>query len=445
MALKQKEAVELIKETLWPAFKKERDRLDRIDAWYRWDHDKPHAPKISSREYQTLMDSAKTPWLGLVVTSLAQALYVDGYRQKGSRENAAPWRWWQANGMDARQIAIHRAALAYGYAFETVLPGIGEFGDRMPVMRGISPRRMVAFYREPEHDDWPHYALRADPAKVNGAMGWSLRLYDDENVYYLNADAGAGTVTWMESRVHGLGLCPVVRFANMLDLEGRTPGEVEPFIPIAQRINQTTFNRQVVERFASWVVRTVSGMAKPDTDEEAAAKKLKLWIDDVLVAEDPDTKFGSLPATSPDGFTNTIESEIKVLAAVSQTPAHEMLGTIANLSAEALEAARSSKSDKVDERKLPFGESHEQSFRLAAHIMGDDEAKQDVEAEVKWRETKIRSLAQAADALGKLTTMLSIPAEVLLEKIPGWTQAEVEEVKRLWKENPPEPPKSLEQ
>ena len=431
MALKPDGVKEVVRDLLWPAFRQERDRLDKIDRWWRWEHDRPHQPRHSTAEYRELSARAQTPWLSLVVTSVAQGLYVDGYRRKGAGENARPWHWWQANGMDARQVGIHRSALAYGYAYETVLPGENDFGEKMPVMRGISPRRMIALYREPEHDDYPHYALRADPAKVNGSQGWALKLYDDERVYYLNADSGATNLTYIEYREHNLGLCPVVRFANLMDLEGRTPGEVEPYIPVAGRIDQTNFDRLVVQRFASWVVRTISGMAKPETEGEAEAQRLLLRVQDLLIAEDHETKFGSLPATPLDGFIAAGEADIKVLAAVSQTPAHEMLGTIANLSAEALAAARASKRDKGEERKLPFGESHETGFRLAAHVMGDDAARRDVEAQVKWRDTEIRSLAQAADALGKLATMLSVPVEVLWEKIPGWTDTDVENAKAI--------------
>jgi hypothetical protein len=46
-----------------------------------------------------------------------------------------------------------------------------------------------------------------------------------------------------------------------------------------------------------------------------------------------------------------------------------------------------------------------------------------------------RSLAQAADALGKLATMLNVPVELLWEKIPGFTQQDVEDAKALLEEN----------
>jgi hypothetical protein len=46
-------------------------------------------------------------------------------------------------------------------------------------------------------------------------------------------------------------------------------------------------------------------------------------------------------------------------------------------------------------------------------------------AQVVWRDTEARSLAQTVDALGKLVQMLGVPPEVLWEKIPGVTQTDV--------------------
>lgn len=440
MALSGKGVTELVRETLFPAFLKERERLDKIDKWLRWDHDKPHSPRQATKEYKALEDRAQTPWLALVVTSVAQALYVDGYRSGDATENAGPWDWWQINGMDSRQSAIHRAALGYGHSYVKVLPGVDDFGERMPVMHGMSPRRMITFYDEPEHDDWPHFALQADPAKVNGSAGWALRVYDDNDVYFLQADSIGTGFTYIERREHRLGRCPVVRFTNQLDLEGRTPGEVEPFIPLAARIDQTTFDRLVVQRFSSWIVRTIAGMAKPDSDEEAAAVSMILSAGELLVSESADTKFGSLPATPLDGFIKAAEADIRQLAAVSQTPAHEMLGQMANLSAEALAAASASLMAKVEERRYSFGESYEQMLRLAGWVMGDTDAARDRSAQVRWRDTAIRSLAQAADALGKLAQMLQVPVELLWEKIPGFTQQDIDNAKRLKPpdEEPPE-------
>lgn len=431
MPMNKRQTLSIVQKMLFPTFKVEKDRLDRIDRWYRWDHDQPHQPRHSTREYKELSARSQTPWLGLVVTSVAQALYVEGYRRAADPEDASAWQWWQANGMDGRQIAVHRAALAYGMSYASVLPGVDDFGDPIPVIRGHSPRRMIAMYDEPELDSWPHLALQLDPVRVGSGPGWALRVYDDTSVYFLQADASGTQIEWIESRLHDVNVCPVVRFANMLDLEGRADGEVEPFIPVAGRIDQTVFDRLVVQRFASWVVRTVAGMSKPDTDEEAATERLRLKVEDLLIASDPDTKFGSLPATPLDGFISAAKADIQTLAAVSQTPAHELLGDMVNLSAEALAAARASLTAKVDERKHTFGESWEQTLRLASWVMGDVQGARDYSAQVRWKDTEIRSLAQAADALGKIATMLGVPVEVLWEKIPGWTDQDVARAKTL--------------
>ena len=102
MPLTPDEARALVADQLMPALRSEQPRLDRIDRWWRWQHDKPHAPRQATPEYNELIDRAYTPWLGLVVTAVAQALYVDGYRRADTTENAAPWRIWQANRMDGR-------------------------------------------------------------------------------------------------------------------------------------------------------------------------------------------------------------------------------------------------------------------------------------------------------------------------------------------------------
>jgi hypothetical protein len=441
MPMRPGDVVDLTNDVLLPQWRAERDKLDRIDRWYRWDHDDPHSPtqQRSTSEYRHLKGRSQTPWLGLVVSTTAQTLYVEGYRRSGESDSAPPWRFWQENQLDARQIPVHRAALAYGHAYTLVLPGRSFTGERVPVIRGVSPREMIAVYQDPASDDWPMYALRARVTNIRDERdvmqkGLALRVYDDEAVYRLQVGGdGAGTkATFIDYEDHNVGLCPVVRFANGLDLEGRTPGEVEPFISVAARIDQTTFDRLVVQRFASWVVRTIAGMSAPEQFEgESQAEyetrtKQRLKVEDILVADDPDTKFGSLPATPLDGFIASKDSDVRDLAAVSQTPPHHLLGQMANLSAEALQSAEVGRVRKTEERRHLFGESWEQTLRLGAYEMDDTEGARDVEAQVVWRDIDAHSLAAVADALGKISQQLGVPGEALWERVPGVTQTDVE-------------------
>lgn len=435
--LEKKAVIDLVKSTLWPALSAEKDRLARIDRWLRWDHDAPFTPHGSSQEYKELAARAQAPWGRRVVTAVTDQLYVEGYRASRAAEEAAPWEFWQANGLDSKQIPVHFAATAYGLAYAVVLPGRSFTGEAMPRIRGLDPSQMIAVYDDPAWDDWPQYALRAEPARVDGDSGWKLTLYDATNLYYLTTTSIGDKVDFVGSAEHGVGTCPVVRFANQVDLRGRADGEVEPFIPMLGRIDQTAFDRLIVQRFSSWVVRTIAGMAPADKlDGEsdyayAERTKMRLAAEKILVAADPDTKFGSLPATPLEGFIAAHDADVRALAAVSQTPVHELIGQMANMSADALAAAESSLTRKIEARKHSLGESWEQTLRLAALVMGDMESARDTSSQVRWRDMESRSLNQAADALGKIAQMLGVPVEMLWEKIPGWTQQDVDRAKTL--------------
>lgn len=423
MPLSAQSVAEVARDQLFPLWKKERERLDRVDRWLRWDPEDPQLPRQATLEMRALVELARTPWLWLVVSTVAQALYVDGYRTPESGDNARAWEAWQRNDYDARQVQIHRAAVGYGYAFSTILPGTRPDGGPGAVMRGVSPRKMQAVYADPVEDDWPVYAIRVE--KVGDTF--HVRVYDDEDEHFLTTANPGDRWAYVRSRRHGVGVCPVVRYANSLDLDGRTDGEVEPYIPLAKRINKTAFDRLMTQHFSSWKVRTVAGMAEPDTEEDANRKKLQLRQDDLLVAEDPDTKFGTLPETPLDGFIRAFEADVKALAASSQTPTHALTGDLINLNAEALAAARAELDRKIYERQVSFGKSHDQMLRTAAFLEEDTAGAEDFTAHVTWQDTSIRSMSQAVDALGKAAQMLGVPPKALWSRIPGVTKLDVDE------------------
>lgn len=428
-------AEQLAKE-LFEKWKVERKSLDTIDLWYRWKQEPYKLPSSATREMKLLEELSRTPWLGLVVTATAQLLYVDGWRslayeqaQKGvsaiDRPIPSPWETWQANDLDRKQIAVHRGALAYGYSFATILPGEDADGGRDVVIRGVSPREMFAVYRDPANDEWPEAALEV--TKSGG--GYSLRLFDEEHAYYLSIEKDSDKVVFNEPRTHAVGVTPVARFANQLDLEGRAPGEVEPYIPLARRINKTDYDRLVAQHFNSTVIRTVAGLTAPESDELKNQQAIELGLGRLLIAEDPDTKFGSLPATPLGDLIAAKMQDVKSLSAASQTPTHELTGDLINLSAEALAAAKAAQRSKVAERKRAFGATWSSTLRLAEYIKGNEADSQDFGAHVSWQDEETSSLAQAVDALGKAATMLGIPVEALWGRIPGVTATDVSEWK----------------
>ncbi|MGW2223791.1 phage portal protein [Streptomyces formicae] len=407
----------------------EQTRLDRIQRYMCGQHDSVYVPSGARAEYRWLIERARVNILPLVVTVVAQNMYVDGYRPAGSDENAAPWKIWQANRMDARQHGIHRSVLTYGAAYAVVMPG-----KPMPVITPFSPRRMTALYADPVNDEWPILGIEDRLENTVKGKRRVVRIYDDQARYTLTGNVdGSQLMPYGEQWTmrHDLGVCPIVRYTNTADLDGDgVVGEVEPLLDSQDQLNMTTFNLLMAQQYAAFRQRWVTGMAPPLDDDGNAIEPFRSRVDGLFVAEDPDTKFGEFGQSDLKGYLDSRESTVRHIATLSQVPPYHLLGQMVNLSAEALAAARDGLDRKTDERESLCGEGHEQMLRLAGLAGGDRKAWDDMAAQVVWRDTSARSLAQTVDALGKLVTMLGVPPQELWEKIPGVTQTDVERWKR---------------
>jgi hypothetical protein len=435
------------------------DRLERIDNYNRGIQDEPYMPDTADAEYRLLAQRAVSNWMPLIVGTPAQALYVDGFRPSRTKagdsvRTSAEWKHWQNSGLDARQLAIHRAALAYGHSF--TLTEKNKNGK--VVTKGLSPLRTSALYEDAANDIAPYAALTITkfPSLVNGKLKrGEARLWDGKSEFKVLFEAlgDEQKISVVNRKSHGAPECPVTRFACAVDLEGRTVGVIEPMIPLQNRINQTVFDLLVTQTYASFKVRWVTGMAPPmqmrmldedgnETEDPDLAVDVVPRLDSngnpipaninhnarrFLFAEDHDTKFGSLDESPLGGFIESIDMSIRHLAAVSQTPPHYLLGQIANLSAEALTAAETALARKVEEFRQAFGESWERVFRVAGALDGDMSVFEDSSGEVLWRDMESRSLAQSADALGKLAEALDIPRRGLWHRVPDVTQNEIKE------------------
>jgi hypothetical protein len=67
-------------------------------------------------------------------------------------------------------------------------------------------------------------------------------------------------------------------------------------------------------------------------------------------------------------------------------------------------------------------------LRLAAAVAGDAAAAADFDARTSWQDVEVRSLAQAADAYGKIAQQLGVPKQFLWRFIPGFDSTDVEEM-----------------
>lgn len=415
------------------------EKLEPDDLGYG----RPFSPdkREISDEYENLRGLSPNNFAGLIVATLAQTAYLEGIRRPGSKESLPAWDTFRRNRWLSKQSSVHRGAIGQGVAYGIVLPGQDPLtGSRMSKMLAKSAVAMAAFY-DNDDDEWPVIAIEAQeryedhPLMGKGArVGWFVKIYDSYVVHRLKCDGdGAEEKEWeyIDHEVHGMPVPPVARCANRIDLEGRTRGEIEPVLPLLRRVDQDLFDRLINQRFGAWQVRYIAGMAQPATQQEQAVQAMRLRIEDLLVSTDKETKFGTLPAGDIDNQIKATDADLRLLSAVAQVPPHHLLGLSSNLQAEALAAAEAGLQRKSYDFRTNAGEFHEQMARLCAMAEGDLVTAAAWDLQVRWRDTESRSMTQAADALGKLAVQLKVPIEMLWERIPGWTDTDVERAKEL--------------
>ncbi len=436
-----------------------RAEAPRLELIYKYFHNEIidiYVPKSATQEYRALVDQSRFNILPLLVSAVANNLFIDGYRPAKAAENLPVWdQVWQPNRLDARQSGLWRAALMYGTSYALVLPG-----KPSPVITPFSPRRMTCLYEDAVNDEWPRYALAVGmprPDKQNPASQVvTIAIYDETNEYKFDVPASA---TWAQIpstearpmtetisvdadqvavREHDMTVTPVVRMMpNRSDLDGTPRGVVEPMLPAQRQLNQTTYSLLMAQQYAAFKQRWVTGFAVP---EDADGNPIEPWnaaVNRVFIAEDETTKFGEFSETNLDGYLSSRDKTLLYVASARQIPPHTLVvgNAVSNISAEALAALEAGHQQDIAECKTSLGEDAEQMLRLGGLAAGNRNGWEDMSASVRWRDTTPRSLGQIADALGKLATLLDVPRRALWERIPDVTDQDLERWERMAEED----------
>jgi hypothetical protein len=414
------------------------------------DHDLPYMPREHRIEYRIMAQRSITNLLPRVSDTFVKLLFVDGYRDTTSQDNAKAWDYWQANKLDARQTIAHRGAIEYGASYVLVLPG-----EKAPVIRPLDPLRSMAWY-EDEDDEWPQFGLRHRGKDAFGGVIWEL--IDDENVYtVVGTDS---TYRLVSTEAHGLGVTPLVRFRDRLD--GKPTGIIKPLIIPQDRINDTVFALSMAMHFAAFRQRWATGLVIP-TDENTTItvpnpdynpngstdptvnpptldlpnphfgqpiETFQAAVDRLWVTDQSTANFGEFHQTTVDGHLSALDAAIETIATLGQLPSGLLKGNLVNVSAEALGSLYDVTKRQADVYALLFGEAWEQVFNLAAVAAGDDP---DEAAQVRWRDTEARSFAATVAALGQMVQLLDVPPEAAWELIPGVTDQDIERWRNMAK------------
>ena len=404
----------------------QRHRAGFYQEYYDGDADVPVLMNTEERAtFRRFLRESKANWAELVVNAVAERLSVEGFRFGAGSDLA--WLIWQANSMDADSQLVQIDALVGGSGFILVQPD--ETNPTGVSITAESPLEATVLYE-------PGNRRR----RLAGFKQFMDPLGQQTTDVLILPDL---IVTWPpQARIPDVAPNPagVVGLVEVVP-QPRTfkspRSELQSVIPIVDRIHTTIFNRLVGTDFSAfrqiWATgvkmqRDVIGHNDDGTEVTKLRRPYDIGADRLLINENPDGRFGALAGDPLAGYLAAVEQDIHQLAAITQTPPHYLLGSMVNLSADAIRAAEAGLVAKVTRRALFIGEAYEETERIALGLVGNPAAA-DVEAEVIWHDFETRSEGQRVDALVKMRT-LGVPTEVLWQKW-GATPQEVDRWREL--------------
>lgn len=412
----------------------QRRRAGHYQDYYDGDADVPVLMNTAERQtFVRFLRESGANWAELVVNAVAERLGVEGFRF-GAGSDAA-WLIWQASHMDADSQLVQTDALVCSSGFVLVQPD--ETNPTGVSITPESPLEATVLY-EPgnRRRRLAGFKQFMDPL---GQQTTDVLILPDVIVTWQpqarSADVApnpAGVVVLVE-------VVPQPRTFKL------PRSELQSVIPIVDRIHTTIFNRLVGTDFSAfrqiWATgvkmqRDVIGHNDDGTEVTKLRRPYDIGADRLLINENPDGRFGALAGDPLAGYLAAVEQDIHQLAAITQTPPHYLLGSMVNLSADAIRAAEAGLVAKVSRRALFIGEAWEEVMRIALGLVGNPAAT-DVEAEVIWHDFETRSEGQRVDALVKMAT-LGVPTEVLWQKW-GATQQEIDRWRALAAREAPAP------
>lgn len=395
-------------------------------------------------EYKELMAQAITNWPELIIKAVSQRLAVSGFRFADQTLADEAWSHWQRNRMDQRARLIDDAALIDGRAYAIVWNDAAgrptvyiEDSSTTIVAYDTSGDRVAALRRWKEGDRW--YATLYRPGSISKFVGPEKSSLAPKGEQWQRREV-PGEPWPLTSKLQAI---PVVEYAVNGSLEtgqfGSAAGEFERVLPIIDRINTTVFSGLLAQTYSAFPVRALIGdkiryEAKRDATGELVLDSdgnqimepvapVQLAVNRLIQIENKDGKLVQLPEAQLDNYIKFAESHIRHLAAITQTPAHYLLGEMVNLSADAIRAAEAGLISKVRAHQVDLGESHEEVVRLLLLVDNPDREIPD-DVETRWRDAESRSLAERADAAVKLAS-INMPWQVIGEMVLGMSEQEI--------------------
>lgn len=390
-------------------------------------HDGKHRLAFTSQKFREafggMFASFADNWCQLVVDAVEERLNVEGFRY-GIDPNADSdaWKIWQVNGLDADSQLAHSEALIKGDSYAIVW---GD-ADGQPKISIESPRDVIVAYK-PGDRKCRVAALK----RWRDDDGFHATLFTPDFVYKFEKDDGANG-KWEPDMddmepwplPNPLGVVPVVQLTNRASLTSNYGvSEFLTVIPQQDAVNKLLADMLVASEYIAFPQRYVTGLEIP-VDEATGQTKapFQVALDKLLIAEDPNARFGTLSAGDLSNYVKGVEVLVQHIASQTRTPPHYFYLSGNFPSGDAIKSAETGLVAKARRKMRFFGEAWEEVMRLSFKVLGDPRG--DItDSETIWGDPEYRSEAELSDALIKRSA-LGVPRQQLWEDA-GYSQTQI--------------------
>jgi hypothetical protein len=389
--------------------------VEEMEAWYEGHHPLPAADATNSDLYRRFQKMSQTNLVQQVVNAVASRMSVEGIRMGDPTADEDAWSMWQASSMDAQQTMLITVALYAGLGYLSVWPD-----EDNPTGIRMAPEHPAEIVHEMVPGMLDRRAAALKIYEDNIAGDWVATLYLPTHVTEWRSAGGSwgAWAMWTETNSfeNPFAEVPVIPLLNKPTLRGGWSSEMHDGIPIQRRINQTLLNMMVAQEAVAFPQRWATGLEIEKDAEGNPKRPFKSGPDSLWVSEDETAKFGQFGESRFDGYLGILQNDVESMSATTSTPTFALSAKLSvPPSAEALTAMESSLVKKVEDRQRVFGEALEEAFRLGFRMLDDPRADA-MDAEVIWKDPRIRSDAQTADWVTKAATV-GVPQEALWEKL----------------------------
>jgi SPP1 Gp6-like portal protein len=408
------------------------------DDYYDGRHRLAFATAKFRQTFGAMFTALSSNWCPNVVDAAVDRLTVWGFRF-GEDEAAdhKAWDIWQANNLDSESIVAHTEAGKLGAAYIMVAPA--PRGSKYPQITIEHPAQVVV-----EHAAANIRHRLAALKKWRGEDGYdNAVVYLPDRIYKFRSKEKKRSTGSMKTRdwiarpgdpggVNPLGVVPIIPLFNKRKLLGGGVSDLITAIPLQDAINKELADMLVASEFAAFPQRVAMGIEVPtdsSTGLPTAAAQLEASIARFWVFEDKDAKIAEFSAADLENYVKAITMLLQHLSAQTRTPPHYLLGQMVNISGDALAAAETGLTKRVERKQIDYADAWEEALRLAFKLMDDNERALDLGAETIWKPAAMRSESQIWDAASKMRDV-GLPYEAIWE-YAGMTPRQVVRYQKL--------------